>query len=621
MDQFQSLLPHGKSVNCLDDLGSLSVKELKNILLSYRGKVSGVKADLILRVFAIYSRLERQEKGMPSTAASSSIVDGESFTYHALFESRCGHLPWISDLRNTPYFTFVQLYDYLVIRTMKFKHIALKSTGYKKLKSFQFFYEGYIKKFSVAKDNNFTFFDVRMKAAMKNTLYKVLVVLSNSTGDVCSAACTCPAGIGLGGFGNCNHVGGVLFALEDFNRKGYQDCPKPVSCTSKLSSWNVPASLKSILPQSIDEIVIQKLKFGKDNVNPKKPKCYDPRALEDRKLNEEGLEKLKSKLASCLPNSTFFSFYKLTESPSSISTEIVSSLNSPFDNSDVNLCILEDSVPFNNFYDISCSGFKEMMEYFCSTKSNLGETEIKEIEELTRGQASNETWKFHRMYRITASNFYTAAVNSVEPSRKLHSMYYSSFSSASTHHGKTFESHIRSLYSQQLSKEDGCNILIEEHGLIISKTHSYLGASLDGIVKCNGNVWGIEIKAPFSKFNSPLSEALLDKRFFLMKKNEVVKLKRNSKYFFQIQGQMFCSGLKRIDLVVWFGDDHPLFIETVKYDENFMQTCVLPQLKFFYCRAVLPEYHTRRVQRGEKLYLQGGWENFSKKKKNITKEA
>eukprot|EP00795_Rhopilema_esculentum_P005752 gene5752-11022_t len=452
MDQFQSLLPHGKSVNCLDDLGSLSVKKLKNILLSYRGKVSGVKADLILRVFAIYSRLERQEKGIPSSAASSSI-----------------------------------LYDYLVIRTLKFKHIALKSTGYKKLKSFQFFYEGYIKKFSVAKDNNFTFFDVRMKAAMKNTLYKVLVVLSNSTGDVCSAACTCPAGIGLGGFGNCNHVGGVLFALEDFNREGYQECPKPVSCTSKLSSWNVPASMKSILPQSIDEIVIQKFKFGKDNVNPRKPKCYDPRAPEDRKLNEEGLEKLKSKLASCLPNSTFFSFYKLPESPSSISTEIVSSLNSPFDNSDVNLCILEDSVPFNNFYDISCPGFKEMMEYFCSTKSNLGEKEIKEIEESIRGQASNEAWKFHRMYRITASNFYTAAVNSVEPSRKLHSMYYSSFSSASTQHGKTFESHIRSLYLQQLSKEDGCNILIEEPGLIISKTHSYLGASLDGIE--SGNAW------------------------------------------------------------------------------------------------------------------------------------
>ena len=38
-----------------------------------------------------------------------------------------------------------------------------------------------------------------------------------------------PAGVGLGGFGKCNHVGVVLFALED--RKGYQECREPVSCT------------------------------------------------------------------------------------------------------------------------------------------------------------------------------------------------------------------------------------------------------------------------------------------------------------------------------------------------------------------------------------------------------
>ena len=55
-----------------------------------------------------------------------------------------------------------------------------------------------------------------------------------------------------------------------------------------------------------------------------------------------------------------------------------------------------------------------------------------------------------------------------------------------------------------------------------------------------------------------------------MKKNEVVQLKSNSKYFLQIKGQMFRSGLKGVNLVVWFGDDHPLLIETIKYDENFM---------------------------------------------------
>ena len=65
----------------------------------------------------------------------------------------------------------------------------------------------------------------------------------DSSGNVSNAACTCPAGSGLGGFGNCNHVGGILFALEDFNRKGLHQSKEPVSCTSNLSAWNVPSSI------------------------------------------------------------------------------------------------------------------------------------------------------------------------------------------------------------------------------------------------------------------------------------------------------------------------------------------------------------------------------------------
>ena len=63
---------------------------------------------------------------------------------------------------------------------------------------------------------------------------KVLVIL-DSSGNNSSAACICPPGSGLGGFGNCNHVGGVLFALEDFNKKGYHQWTDPVSNKSKLS--------------------------------------------------------------------------------------------------------------------------------------------------------------------------------------------------------------------------------------------------------------------------------------------------------------------------------------------------------------------------------------------------
>ena len=97
-------------------------------------KVSGGKADLVLRFYAIFSHVTSHS----SAAISTSSVDDtlvNSFTYYAIFR-----ISWTTDLRSTPPFTFIQLYEYLVIRTVKYKHILVKSTSYKKLKAFQFFY-------------------------------------------------------------------------------------------------------------------------------------------------------------------------------------------------------------------------------------------------------------------------------------------------------------------------------------------------------------------------------------------------------------------------------------------------------------------------------------------------
>ena len=60
MEQFNSTLPQGKKVTCLEDLGLLSIKELKQVLQVYNEKKSGIKADLVLRVYAIFCRIEDQ---------------------------------------------------------------------------------------------------------------------------------------------------------------------------------------------------------------------------------------------------------------------------------------------------------------------------------------------------------------------------------------------------------------------------------------------------------------------------------------------------------------------------------------------------------------------------------
>ena len=71
---------------------------------------------------------------------------------------------------------------------------------------------------------------------------------------------------------------------------------------------------------------------------------------------------------------------------------------------------------------------------------------------------------------------------------------------------------------------------------------------------------------------------------------------------------MFCTGLTRVDFVVWFEDNLPLYTETVRFDEKFWQKA-FPRIDYFYRRAFVPELFTRRVERGETLYLHGGWKN------------
>ena len=85
-------------------------------------------------------------------------------------------------------------------------------------------------------------------------------------------------------------------------------------------------------------------------------------------------------------------------------------------------------------------------------------------------------------------------------------------------------------------------------------------------------------------------------------------MKKSHKYFYQIQGQMFCTQLKRVDFVIHFGKNVPLYVKTVTFDEHFWQQ-ILPRIEFFFRRAVVPELFTRRVERGEKLYQHGGWKN------------
>ena len=156
--------------------------------------------------------------------------------------------------------------------TRKYRHIALKGTNYKKLKSYQF---GNVKRLECKIHEDKTYVKASVLPSMKKTPYRVVVEFTPQC-DVLRATCTCPAGLGLLGKGKCNHVGGVLFALEEFTRRHLQQHPEPLSCTSRLSVWVVPRN-QSVAAKPLDQVLIRKIRFGKKNIR-MQPKLikFDP---------------------------------------------------------------------------------------------------------------------------------------------------------------------------------------------------------------------------------------------------------------------------------------------------------------------------------------------------------
>ena len=104
MDQFIKLRPDGKSVTCLDGLLSMKVSELKKILYSYKEKVSGNKADLVLRTYVFFYRAKEG-----SSAALSRRTDSSICKYHEMYSLKCGHFPWVSDFQCHPPVYFRQI--------------------------------------------------------------------------------------------------------------------------------------------------------------------------------------------------------------------------------------------------------------------------------------------------------------------------------------------------------------------------------------------------------------------------------------------------------------------------------------------------------------------------------
>ena len=229
---------------------------------------------------------------------------------------------------------------------------------------------------------------------------------------------------------------------------------------------------------------------------------------------------------------------------------------------------------------------------------------------MTRGKAKN-LWFEKRKTVLTASNFGNPAKTKVEPSTKLKAILYSNFTTEVVQYGIESEQKAVDLFIREMRK-DGIAVSVKETGLSLSKDKPYLGVSLDRVVTIigTGKKWGMEIQSPLSKAGMTVDEACKAKNFCLEKlADESVQLKRNHNYFCKFQGQLYCSiiSLGGIIFVVNFGQNMPLFIEKIHFENSKWFDELLPRIDYFYRRAFFPEMLTEGVKRGKVLYLHGGW--------------
>lgn len=333
----------------------------------------------------------------------------------------------------------------------------------------------YIGCLGVCEEGDFVMIKSEVKPSMRKGLYFCTVILFKDTGMVAKSRCECKCGaVGL-----CAHVGGVLFRLLSLKNP----------CTSKLCVWNAPP-VRSVEPQRIRDINWWP---GKADADKPWPMVYQagPCAASDGHA-ESFREEIVGGLAEANPRCVLYIHQRQSDVD----------LQPFFDIFTVSFILDDDTDLQGSFSQDLFSDFVE----------DLGEVSLQQwqvlsssVEKATRGQACNPWWHQVRNLILTASNFgrivhmrettapdnFLSVLCGYKKVPKTKAMLY----------GNKHEAKARKLYVKGHQKQcagNGKLVSVMNLGLVVSVDHPYIGASLDGFVRCPKCSDGaLEIKCPW----------------------------------------------------------------------------------------------------------------------------
>ena len=201
------------------------------------------------------------------------------------------------------------------------------------------------------------------------------------------------------------------------------------------------------------------------------------------------------------------------------------------------------------------------------------------IEAKTQGQSSSERWKSERELRLTASNF--GQICTITERRDIPKLCEAMYSPKdlskvpAIRHGNTYESIALEKFTESTGKE------VIKSGFCVHPDFPFLGASPDGFVKDEDAI--IEVKCPYAARKSKISPETVD---FLEKVGDQICLKKTSKYYYQVIGQMVLSQRNHGYFVVYTHKD--FFYQKMSVDNKFFTYNMLAKLKNFYNKHYCP---------------------------------
>lgn len=355
--------------------------------------------------------------------------------------------------------------------------------------------------------------------------------------------------------GTCKHCVALLFSLSSFCER-HRDRGTQVG-TDVQCQWDKPR--KKSNPKKIKDIDMRI-----DQTSPMPAAAtsvvYDPRVpvQEPRGNLEKEFYELCKGTGALLLQTLYDKSYESDDDFSlPTMTEVCKDMKGPFDISSVNANL-------RKIFDVQT---------------------ISHIEDVTKGQSENQEWFDHRVGRITASNFgsilHFRFTDKEENYISKSIMGKTSRSCVpSLSFGKLHEPVARQLYFDKYKKEHK-QAEIKLCGLFIDSTNPYLGASPDGLVSCKCCGEGLlEIKCSFTHQHKLPKEACMDNHYHVtLDENENVRLKIDTSWYIQIQGQMGVSRKQWCDFV--FYTKKGFIVDRIYYDEQIFKTIVEKSQLFF----------------------------------------